>query len=86
MVKKKYIFKEILKGNITWEKLEKLKISTTFNNISEQIEKFKNEKIIDFLKVSYMRESYEDASSEFFPLFFDFFFKNIGNQNIYRIE
>ena len=70
---RKYFFKELLNGNVTWEKLEKLKVSTTFGIISEPKEKFKNEKIIDFLKVSYMREGYENSSSEFFPLFLIFF-------------
>ena len=79
----KYFIKELLNGNVIWEKLEKLKISTYFCFIPEAKEKFKNEKILDFFKVSSMREEYEDASSEFFPHFFNFFFKNINNQNIF---
>ena len=74
--KNKYFFKEILKGDISWEKLEKMKISLTFDNIKDIKEEYINKEIINFLKVAKERESYEDATSEFFPNFFSFIFNN----------
>ena len=81
---KKYFFKELLKGNISWEKLSKLKITSIFtdleSNIEDNIEDYLNKEIIDFFSIAALREGYESPNCEFFEDFFNFIFKN---QNMY---
>ena len=77
---KKYFFKEMLKGDINWEKLEKMEISLTFDIIEYIKEEYKNKEIIHFLKVAKERENEYEPTSEFYPNFFNFIF---NNQNMY---
>ena len=77
---KKYFFKELLKGNISWEKLEKFNISLNYGYEEEDKEEYINKKIIYFLKIANQRGYGYETDSEFFQKFFNFIFKN---QNIY---
>ena len=76
---KKYFFKEMLKGNLKWEKLKTMEIYITFDIIPNEFNEFTNNEIINFLKVARERD-YQEAKSEFYPNFFNFIF---SNQNIY---
>ena len=69
----KYIYDEILNGNIIWEKLKKLKINIPYGDKIE--EEFKNKKIIEFINIANLREGYDD-SIDFFHKFFKFIFEN----------
>ena len=71
---KKYFHEELLNGNISWEKLERLKIKIPFdkNRINKS---YKNKEIIDFINIANLRKN-NDASFEFFQEFFKFIFKN----------
>ena len=71
---KKYFHEELLNGNISWEKLKRIKIKIPFDN--ERINKsYKNEEIRDFINIANLRDVY-DSSDEFFQEFFKFIFKN----------
>ena len=82
---KKYFFKEFLKGNVRWEKLDKLKITSPFSDLEDIIknndEYWINDEIIVFYKNADIREGYgyEKSTSEFFKYFFNFIlhFQNI---------
>ena len=82
---KKYFFKEFLKGNISWEKLNKLKITSPFTDLKDIIknddEYWINDEIIVFFINAYLRDGYgyEKSTSEFFQFFFNFIlnFQNI---------
>jgi len=80
---KKYFFNELLKGNVSWEKLNKLKITSIYTDlkyiIKDNIEEYINKEIINFFKIADLREGYEESNSEFFQDFFNYIFKN---QNI----
>ena len=86
---KKYFFKEFLKGNVSWVKLDKLKIVTPFTNLEKDIiqnndEYWINEEIIVFFCNAYLRDGYgyEKSTSEFFLYFFNFI---LNFQNIHII-
>lgn len=71
---KKYFHEEFLNGNISWEKLERLKINIPFDY--ERINKsYKNKQIRDFINIANLREMY-DSSDEFYQEFFKYIFKN----------
>ena len=82
---KKYFFKEFLKGNVRWEKLDKLKITSPFTDLEDIIknndEYWINDEIIVFYKNAVIREGYgyEKSTDEFFKYFFNFIlhFQNI---------
>jgi len=81
---KKYFFKELLKGNISWEKLSKLKITSIFTDLESDIEDNKedylNKEIIKFFSIATLRGGLGSSNYDFFEDFFNFIFKN---QNIY---
>jgi len=92
---KKYFFNELLKGNVSWEKLNKLKITSIYTDlkyiIKDNIEEYINKEIINFFKIAELREDYEESNSEFFQDFFNFIFKNQNiniktNKNCKNIE
>lgn len=70
---KKYFFEEILKGNVIWEKLNKLKITSIFTDLEDiiknNIEYWINKEIIYFFKIADLREGYENSKSQFFFFF-----------------
>jgi len=71
---KKYFHEEFLKGNISWEKLERLKINIPFGY--DKIKKsYKNNQIRDFINIANLRGMY-DSSQEFYQEFFNYIFKN----------
>ena len=71
---KKYFHEEFLNGNISWEKLERLKVNIPFDY--ERINKsYKNKQIRDFINIANLREMY-DSSDEFYQEFFKYIFKN----------
>ena len=82
---KNYFFKEFLKGNVSWEKLDKLKITSPFTDLEDIIknndEYWINDEIIVFFKNADIREGYgyEKSTSIFFQYFFNFIlhFQNI---------
>jgi len=73
---KKYFFEEFLKGNIKWKKLKEIEIIIMFGIIPEFNEEYINQEIINFIKVSNTRQSYEESKSQFFQDFFEFIFNN----------
>ena len=77
---KKYFYEELLKGNVSWEKLDKFKISFTYLGWEvEDKEEFINKEIIELLTIANLRDIHDPSYSEFFPAFFNYIFKN---QNI----
>ena len=73
---KKYFHEEFLNGNISWGKLERLKINIPFFFDYEKINKrYKNKEIKDFINIANLRETY-DSSFEFYQEFFKYIFKN----------
>ena len=72
---KKYFCRELLKGNVNWEKLEKLKISQDFGNKIEYKVEYINKEIINFLNITNIMISYEEN----IPYIFKYIFEN---QNI----
>ena len=76
---KKYFYEELLKGNLSWEKLERFKISLCYWCEIEDKEEFINKEIIDLLKISSLRDSHDASYTDFFPKFFNYIFEN---QNI----
>ena len=81
---KKYFFKELLKGNISWEKLSKLKITSILTDLESYIEDNKedylNKEIIEFFSIATLRGGLGSSNYDFYEDFFNFIFKN---QNIY---
>ena len=82
---KKYFFEELLKGNVSWEKLNKLKITSIYNDLEDiiknKIDYLINKEIIYFFQIANLREgSEENSTSVFFQYFFNFI---LNNQNIY---
>lgn len=74
---KKYFCRELLKGNVNWEKLEKLKISQDFGNKIEYKEEYINKEIINFLNITNIMISYDEN----IPYIFKHIFEN-QNLNI----
>ena len=73
---KKYFINELIKGNISWENLEKLKISIPYEYNGFKINNpYINGKFAKFINVVNLRGSY-DSSIDFFQEFFKFIFKN----------
>ena len=72
---KKYFFEELLKGNIKFEKLEKLKLSIPYTQ-DKINNKYINEQIVNFIDIANLREMYDSPESEFFPKIFKFIFEN----------
>lgn len=70
----KYFYNEFIKGDITWENLEKLKLSIPLNEIGEiNLEEFKSKEIGHFLKYGRLRNVYDD--SDFFEYFLSLYLK-----------